>query len=553
MQEDTLGTDNTRPFDFARLLDLVRRRHLQFLLPLFFGWVLIWGASWLMPVHYKSTTTILVQQPSVPKDYVAPNISVDLQARLASLTQQILSSTRLLMIANRLHLYQGIRKGSTPDFVVRHMRDDIDIGLVRDPSSGGISGFTVAYSATSPRLAQQVTSALTTLFINENQKTLQQESEDTTKFLQQQLSHAQIALSEQENKVKQFQTAHQGELPTQQASNLQILSGLQSQLQSDEDSLSTAQQQQVYYQSLIQQYMELRSPGQGTLSTPDSLSAIDSQLATMKSQLADLKTRYTDRYPAVQDLRSKIETATKERNRLFAAIRARAGKPGHRNGSTSAASLSDTSTSPAVLQLQSQLQATKTQIADRERDIAALTSRINSYQARLNAAPAAEAQLANLTRGYEQSQANYNDLLKKENNSAMATRMEQLQQGERFTVLDPPSLPSRPDSPNRVKLSAVGIAFGVFLGVLVVGALEFFDDRLHSDKEIEALLPIAVIGEIPEITTTQEQARIKKRITRGWTVATVVLLTILMGSAFNYMYANGSSIHIKAIIHRLHV
>ena len=92
-------------------------------------------------------------------------------------------------------------------------------------------------------------------------------------------------------------------------------------------------------------------------------------------------------------------------------------------------------------QLQSQLQANQIEIKNREQAIATLTSRINDYQARLNQEPIREQQLADLTRGYDQSKASYDELLKKKNDSAMATSMELLQQGERFRVLDPPSLP----------------------------------------------------------------------------------------------------------------
>ena len=90
--------------------------------------------------------------------------------------------------------------------------------------------------------------------------------------------------------------------------------------------------------------------------------------------------------------------------------------------------------------LQSQLQANQLEMANREPAISALMGRINDYQARLNEEPAVEQQLADLTRGYDQSKANYDDLLKKENDSSMATDMEQMQQGERFTMLDPPEL-----------------------------------------------------------------------------------------------------------------
>ena len=116
-----------------------------------------------------------------------------------------------------------------------------------------------------------------------------------------------------------------------------------------------------------------------------------------------------------------------------------------------------------MLQLQGQLQANQVEIANREQAIAALKAKVGEYQARLNDEPVREQQLADLTRGYDQSKANYDDLLKKENESKMATSMEQMQKGERFRMLDPPSLPLKPDFPDRLKFC--GIRVGLRSGV----------------------------------------------------------------------------------------
>ena len=74
-------------------------------------------------------------------------------------------------------------------------------------------------------IAQEVTSKLTNLFIDENLKVRQQLSQDTTEFIQSQLDTARQSLAAQEAKIRDFQAAHEGELPTQQSTNLQILSG----------------------------------------------------------------------------------------------------------------------------------------------------------------------------------------------------------------------------------------------------------------------------------------------------------------------------------------
>jgi hypothetical protein len=151
-------------------------------------------------------------------------------------------------------------------------------------------------------------------------------------------------------------------------------------------------------------------------------------------------------------------------------------------------------------------------------------------------APETEQELADLTRGYDQSKANYDDLLKKKDQSEMATSMEETQQGERFTMLDPPSLPSKPDFPNRFKFCGIGLGVGLALGFLVAGGFEFMDDRLHSEQEIKALLPIAVISEIPAIASPLDEARTKRRLALGWTMTALVVVTIAAVSTFSYFH-----------------
>ncbi|MGA3333830.1 MAG: Wzz/FepE/Etk N-terminal domain-containing protein [Terracidiphilus sp.] len=525
--------------DIRRLFGIVRRRHLQFLIPLFLGWIVVWGITWVLPPRYKSSTLILVEQPTMPQNYVAPNINDDLQARLQSMTEQILSRTRLLLIIQKLRLYDGAQKKLTDDQKIANMRKDIGVQLVRDPQRQDISSFTISYSASDPHLARQVTAELTGLFISENLKVRQEESEGTTDFLQQQLQGARETLSEQEAKVREFEGQHEGALPTQEASNLQILAGLQSQLQSEQDALNTAKQQRVYLQALLEQERTVQSRvrpagAEGTSATaPTDLASVDAQLDKLKTQLADLSSRYTDQYPDVQNVRKQIVKLEVIRDNLIAATKAKSNEAKQPADNSGAAD--PTLTGPAM-QTQSQLQANQMEIGNRESAIANLKARINDYQGRLNAEPATEQQLADLSRGYDQSKANYDDLLKKEDESAMATSMEQMQEGERFTMLDPPSLPSKPDFPNRLKFCSIGLAVGLALGLIVAGGFEFMDDRLHTEKEIKSLLPIAVISEIPEIVSPLDERNSKKKLALGWVATVLVVGTILAGSVFSFLH-----------------
>ncbi len=526
-------------FDLQHYLGIVRRRHMQFLIPLFVGWALVWGVSWVLPPRYLSNTLILVEQPTMPKDYVTPNVNDDLQERMQSITQQILSRTRLLHIIDQFGLYANLHSQPSPDQKVQLMRKDIGIDLVRD-NGNQITAFNVSYTSRDPQVAQRVTSELTNLFINENLEVRQQQSEDTTKFLEGQLETARKTLSDQEEKIREFKGQHVGELPTQVGSNLQILSGLQSQLQTEEDALNTAKQQRVYLETLVNQYRTLQGSSQGSKSenggsTTVGLPAIDEELDKLRAQLADLSSHYTDRHPDVRKVKEQIAKTEKMRDQLVASLKAKAAaaQADPSAAATEATELHDPSSPMA--QLQGQLQANRVEIANRERSVTDLKAKVVDYQGRLNQEPVREQQLADLTRGYEQSKANYDDLLKKKNESAMATSMELLQQGERFRVIDAPSLPIKPDFPNRLKFCAIGLGIGLMLGVMVAGAFEMMDERIYDEKQLQKLLPVPVISEIPALVEPADVQMESRRLWLGWVTAAFVSATILLGSALSYL------------------
>ncbi len=530
---DELEEQGGEGLELERYVGIVKRRHLHFLIPLFLGWVAVWTVSWVLPPRYQSTTLILVEQPSMPKDYVTPNINDDLQQRVQSITQQILSRTNLLHIIDQLHLYSREHGEPTPDDKVAGMRKDIDIELVRD-ARNQITAFNVSYTSRDPRMAQVVTGELTNLFINQNLEVRQKQSEGTTQFLEMQLEAARQDLAAQEDKIRQFKTMHVGEMPGQLNSNLQILQGLQSQLQNAEDSLNAARQQRVYLQSLADQYRTLQGPVKSGDGAPVGLPAIDQQLQKLHAQLTDLRSRYTDQHPDVRKVKEEIANTEKLREQLLASLKSTPSTSASSDGD-STVSVTDATQSTMLAPIESQLRSNQLEIKNREQAIAALKIKVEDYQARLNQEPIREQQLADLTRGYDQSKTNYDDLLKKKNESSMATSMELLQQGERFRVVDPPSLPQRPDFPNRLKLCGIGLGVGLGLGVLVAGVFEFMDDRLHTAKEIKKLLPAEIIGEIPAIENVADVQAAKRKMWLGWATAAIVLGAILMGSAISYL------------------
>jgi polysaccharide chain length determinant protein (PEP-CTERM system associated) len=521
--------------DFAQYWALARRRYWQFIIPLFLGWAAVFALSWLLPAVYRSGTLILVEQPRVPQQYVVPVVSSDLQQRLNSITQQILSRTRLEGIITKLDLYAADRAYKTPDDLVERMRRDIEVELVRSTGDKEVTAFNVYYSSRDPHLAQRVTSELTSLFITENLETRQQQAEQTTQFLQSQLDDARKSLSEQEERLRRYKDQYLGELPGQLQSNMQILSGLQSQLQAEQDALGRAKQQNTYLQSLLAQYATLQtsvSAANGSIGLP----AIDQELERLRAQLADLSAHYTERHPDVRKVKEQIANAESIREKMKAGLAARASGPQPpQNQSTGATDYADRRETAAVLEVRSQLEANQLEIANRQRAMKDLEAKIAEYQGRLNRTPVREQQLADITRDYDQSRTNYESLLAKKNQSELATALEKEQQGETFRVIDPPSLPTKPYSPDRFKIACLGLFVGLVLGLAGAGASEFTDDRIYKEAEIKNLVPADVLIELPPILNASDKKKQKRGRWLALSMGGVALAVMMAGTAFNYL------------------
>jgi polysaccharide chain length determinant protein (PEP-CTERM system associated) len=516
---------------------LLRRRYWHLIVPLFLGWSAVFALSWLLPAVYRSGTVILVEQPRVPQQYVVPVVTSDLQQRLDSITQQILSRTRLEGIIKKLNLYSADQGSKTPEDLVERMRKDIDVELVRSTGDKQVTSFNVYYSSSDPHLAQQVTSELTGLFIRENLESRRQQAEQTTQFLQSQLEDARRSLAEQEERLRRYKDQYLGELPGQLQSNIQILSGLQGQLQGEQDALGRAKQQNTYLQSLLSQYQSVeRSVNAGGGNVPMGLPAIDQELDRLRAQLADLSSHYTERHPDVRKLKEQIAKTERMKEKITTELKDKATTP-QKSGLDNAETpnYGDTREMAAMAEMRSQLDANQMEIANRQRAIKELETRVGDYQSRLNRTPVREQQLADITRDYDQSRSNYESLLGKKNQSELATALENEQEGETFRVIDPPSLPAKPYSPDRFKMACIGLFVGLVFGVAAAGGAEFVDDRIYKEAEIKKLVPTEVLVEIPPIlTVADEQGQTRS----NWLVlstSSLVLLFILAGTAFSYL------------------
>jgi polysaccharide chain length determinant protein (PEP-CTERM system associated) len=502
----------------------------------------------LVPNRYKSEATLLVVQQQVPQRYVVPNSTTDTTSELQAMKQEILSRSHLHEIVRKFGLYSNATRRMVPEQIVELMLRDIEIQTLESaPRGKDFDAFTISFTAESPVVAQQVTSTLTSLFIQENLKTREEQATNTTSFLDEQLEAAKTKLAEQEERLRDFKTQYLGELPEQQQGNLGILTSLQTQLQNVMASMSRAQEQRVYLESLLSGYQARdralaigsSAPWSGSSDARRIVNPIESaraDLTRLQSERATLLSRLTVQHPDVVKVTREIAEAEGVLERL------KVSPPNNDEAATRALLAGGTKTQPvvsvdpvdepAVAQIKSQLEANRLEMENLSKDEAKFKAGLVQYEKRLNLTPVREQQLTGILREYDLQKQNYSDLLSKELQSKLATNLEKQQGGQQFRLIDPPSRPVVPASPKRLKINLASAAGGLFLGFAMAFLVDMRDQSFHTEKQLSQRFSVPLVVGVPLLLTPKET---RTRIWKGsfeWIAGCLLTLAVCVAEFY---------------------
>lgn len=473
------------PADYIAML---RRRWVLIAVLAVIGPPLAYGVSRLLPNKYKSQTLVIIEQPTVSNKIVESLDSTDINQRLSSMQQQILSRSRLEPIIRQFNLYpEDVNRVSMDDLVERLQKrvDVTPIMPMSETRAQQLPGFYVAVTLGDARQAQGVCTAITSMFIEQNLRLRQEHSETTTQFLAQELANAKASLDEQDAKLAAFKGRHIGELPDDEQTNLNLLTGLTSQLDASTQALARAQQDKTFNESLLSQQVGAWQASQ-TGRNPETL---EQQLIVLQAHLATLQSSYTDDYPDV--IRAKNDIAILQKKI--------SDSEGPSKASTTSKSPKISTEPVQIQQLRAQAHNDDLIIASKAKEQEQIKKQIGLYQERVQSSPAVEQQYKELTRGYQTALDSYNELQKKRDDSEMAVNLERKQEGEQFVVLDPANLPDEPSFPNRPLFALGGFGGGLGLGLGIAFFLEMKDSSFKTERDVEFALHLPVLAMVPEI------------------------------------------------------
>lgn len=491
-----------------------------------------------LPSIYKSRSVILIEAQEIPQDLVRSLVTSFADQRMQVIAQRVLTNANLSEIIQKYDLYTDQRKGQPLELVLEGMRRNISMTPISadvvDPNQGravqATIAFELAYENESPQLAQRVANEIASLFLNENLKQRTEASADTLGFLSSEAEKLRDTVGELESKLAEFKKGNVERLPELTNLNLELMNRTEVQLNQLETQLQSLQQQRVYLESELAQ----QKPSTQMISeTGERILGPADRLKVMESEFTPLAARYGANHPDVVSMRREIEALraqvgggnagselslklqqaqadyaqaskkyapehpdVKRLAREVESLRTQLAGMGNTAPMPAPAATPD---NPAYIQLQARLSATDSDIASVRSQQATLRAKLAELEDRITNSPEVERQYRMLTRDYEIAQVKYQEVLAKKQEAELASSLETKQRGERFTMIEPPTIPEQPSSPNRLVIGLLGVILSFACSVGGGALAENLDHRLYGRSGVTRLLGVPPLAVIPNL------------------------------------------------------
>ena len=180
------------------------------------------------------------------------------------------------------------------------------------------------------------------------------------------------------------------------------------------------------------------------------------------------------------------------------------------------------------------MNAAEYEIAKHKEQVQALSKQIGGYQAKLEAIPVREQQIAELQRDYEISKAHYGQLLNSQLSATTGTQLEVRQKGEKFSILDPAQPAQKPSRPNRELLNLGGSVGGLALGLFLALVTELLGMSITSAEHLTAASGFPVLEVIPLIETRMDRLARRRRMFMAAASGAAAALTVGAVLAYHF-------------------
>ena len=491
---------------------ILKRRRYQFLVPVALISLLSLLLAFGLPAVYRSSATILIEQQDIPRDLVKSTVTSFASEQIQVITQRVMTAENINRVIEKYKLYgqDGQSTKLLQNELIEKFNDDVNLELesadVIDPRSGrptqATIAFTLSFDNSSPTTAKQVASELVDMYLNENLRARSMQATGASDFLKGEADALNAELLAKEQNIARFKELNGAALPELYQLNLTSIERTQRELSDVNMRIQELQKREIELASSLSQL----DPS-AYMTNPNAIMSDTDRLKALKAEYRKKSALYKENHRDVIRLRGEI--ALLEASGVSASV----------SGAGS------TSNNPAYLLLASQLKATRSEINSLGAKKIELGATFDRYQKLIQRAPIVEQEYKGLLRDYETANIKYQEIRAKQREADLSKSLEQGRMGERFTVIDPPNLPSRPDSPNRPAIAFLGMVLAMGSGLGLVVLMESMDSGIRGERALTAVMGAAPLVVIPYLRNSEDK---KKRSREFFIVIGIAIVMLLL-------------------------
>ena len=467
-------------------------------LALWIAWavcILGWSAVLLWPDKYESKAKIHVDTQSILAPLlegmaIQPNIAV----RVELMTKILLGRPNIERVIRMVDLDIDIESEDDFEQLVNKLQQSIEIN-----TAGNMNLYTIAARYSAPEEAKLIVQSLLSIFVEEIQGKVREESDQASRFLDTQVQAYEQRLSGAEKNLEVFRRQYVGELPQEGATFYQDYQKTKTLLEKSRLHLQEA----LSKREALKRQMEGDEPtylGLGEKKSQPIEGNFSSRIKELQQTRDNLLINYTDEHPRVKAVSRMLEDLQQQQSK----------KRSTRKAVNTPLLLGDKLTS---LQKSTFFQQLTVSLGKAEAEAAAMQARVAEYSSRLaklkeqmNSALGVETKLQGLNRDYQIIKKRYDDLLSRRETARLSERVEQTKV-VKFRIVESPSLPLKPVAPNRPFFATLVLISGLLLGIGVSIIRSLIYPAFYTVKQLASVVGKPVLSSIENIVLPDQQEK----------------------------------------------
>lgn len=476
-----------------------------------------WIAVYLMPDRYEASARVFVDTGTVLRPLLLGlTVQPNLEQTTAMMSRTLISRPNLEKVIQMAGLEGNLKSTEDRVQLIGRLMTEVSI-----KSAGKENLYTISFTNQDPQVAKRVVQSLLSLFMKATVDDSRADSEAAQRFIDEQVKDYSDQLLVAETAISQFKRQHIGLMPGEGRDYYARLADAKMAQDGAALELKEAENSRDVIRNQLERGAKASPvPVDGRKAADRVGSPIDARIQTLEQKVDTLRLTYTEQHPdivsslrAIAQLKEQKEAEAKLQNEAEAKLG---------NASPSAAQAKD----PVYQQLTVALTTAESNVARVRARIAEFGRRYTNLQASANAAPQVEAQYTQLTRDYAVIKARYDELLRRRESAKISGQMESSDLATSFRVIDPPHVPSKPNSPDRLRLMTI-ILFGALGGGFGVAYLiSQLRPAVNDERRLKEVSGLPVLGTLAMTWTAAQKAR------RVWGMVVFLISFVSLLSAY---------------------